>query len=150
MRFLGDSLWLDESTGMSYLENPDTMIREATGLTFEVTPVYPWPLSVIWNKNASQFATRETALTLAGELNKKIKGFAFGLDSEPPVSVGPFTWQKVRSLRVADEGGVFGELNAGLVAQYFIRNHALTACKMVRADITRMLEKRDDPSLDGE
>lgn len=148
MRFLGFDLWLDEKTGMSYLENQDTFVKEATGFTFEVTPVYPWPLSVIWDKNAGQFATQKTTDELVNELRLKLKGFSFGRDAEPEVRVGPFTWQKVRSIRIGDERGVIGELNAGLVAQYYIRNHALTAAKFVRGDISKLLEKRDNPTLD--
>lgn len=148
VRFLGFDLYLDETNGMSYLENPDTGIKEATGFTFEVVPVHPWPLSLIWNQNAGQFATQKTAADLVADLSAKISGFVFAVDSDPEVRVGPFTRQKMRSIRVADEFGVIGELNAGLVAQYYIRNHANSAVKLVRGEIMRLVDKRDNPTLD--
>ncbi len=142
MRDLGFDLWLDDATGMSYFSDAEG-IKTATGYTFEATPQYPWPLSMTMNKNAGQFASKATADAIMVELNKNLKEYIFEAGAEPETRLGPFRWLRPREFQVSDTQGVVGFLNAGGVAQEFIRQHAQTAIASVQADVRRLATARD-------
>lgn len=150
LRELGFDAVLNEETGELLLRKGDDGALYATGYILQVTPVYPWPMSLVWNQNAGQFAT----LASTGKVRDKMRaaspmmrdlikmGWEFKAVEAPAVRVGPFTWGKAGMIEARYKGEYKGRYNAGLAIQTAVRENHRAAFAVIWTDITRQVNAR--------